>query len=87
MHNSSQSPHAFAHLADRVFTEVVHIFRSHLEGWVFGRVFHMIMIDSCPNLFLKKFPGHTVDKGGGGNSKKVNTHPKIPEIDLDKKFF
>ena len=23
--------------------------------------------------------------GGGGNSKKVNTHPKIPEIDLD--FF
>ena len=21
--------------------------------------------------------------GGGGNSKKVNTHPKIPEIDLD----
>ena len=23
--------------------------------------------------------------GGGANSKKVNTHPKIPEIDLD--FF
>ena len=23
--------------------------------------------------------------GGGGNSKKVNTHPKIPDIDLD--FF
>ena len=21
--------------------------------------------------------------GGGANSKKVNTHPKIPEIDLD----
>ena len=23
--------------------------------------------------------------GGGGNSKKVNTHPNIPEIDFD--FF
>ena len=22
-------------------------------------------------------------RGGGANSKKVNTHPKIPEIDLD----
>ena len=26
-----------------------------------------------------------LDNWGGGNSKKVNTHPKIPEIDLD--FF
>ena len=26
-----------------------------------------------------------VQCGGGANSKKVNTHPKIPEIDLD--FF
>ena len=26
-----------------------------------------------------------IKSGGGGNSKKVNTHPKIPEIDLD--FF
>ena len=28
---------------------------------------------------------HMKLRGGGGNSKKVNTHPKIPEIDLD--FF
>ena len=25
----------------------------------------------------------TIPGGGGANSKKVNTHPKIPEIDLD----
>ena len=36
-------------------------------------------------------PGRVIYGGGGGggggvaNSKKVNTHPKIPEIDLD--FF
>ena len=40
-------------------------------------------------LNLRPLPENTVlygyHWGGGGNSKKVNTHPKIPEIDLD--FF
>ena len=43
----------------------------------------------CFNTVLLSFDEYLILKsvlgGGGGNSKKVNTHPKIPEIDLD--FF
>ena len=51
-------------------------------------VFNWLLVGDDNPSFRGKFEVfmfHTENQGGGANSKKVNIHPKIPEIDLD--FF